>query len=389
MRNSGLLLGAVLSVFGLHMDGQAIGSSQATKLETESSLFLELGCCDLAAPIDSGQAFAGQQYLIWGSSCYIFKERISLDNSLPVSRLELERSEPLPGRIASIGFNRTRIKWRDDLLWVSGRQKIFKQDINNKSSKHWQLEVSQEKAFADFDIDLNGKFLLICTADPKTWKTSALIEAYDVSTKQYTVIEPPPEKISFESLPLEDRVLYSRLCFGYESIRIQEYLIIFNSFSRRIFIYNGINGTIKELKLPFPSRDAKGLEKAAKENSLIQRDFCWEVIPKSRSEAWLLVPELINSSSNLDQPDKNKQRYLAYILDLPNLQVDDGISLGDKKFPFYTSPKGKLMQIDDALSCYRDLTVAPALEEVGKAGIKVEASKLVPVVQSAISPEKF
>jgi hypothetical protein len=150
------------------------------------------------------------------------------------------------------------------------------------------------------------------------------------------------------------------LLTGYESIQIQEYLLLFNPLARRAFIYQGIDGTLKEARLGLPTRGVEDLAKllpaarpasasasAPADPTRTWAGLCWQVLPRSPSEAWLVCAA--ETFADGEREVQAEPWPGAIPLDLAEGRAGTPIPLPGLKLPVFFDPRGRLTGLDEAL----------------------------------------
>jgi hypothetical protein len=296
--------------------------------------------CGAALPLDAGQAFAGPRYLIWDDRLAFFEQTVSPQAQL---KWRLTSSERLPAAPPAAGLGRARVKWRDGALWMKAGTRIYQRDA---ASRQWFLMADPGLDFRDFDVDLKGRILLVATANPGTRRYRALLEAVGTDRRSTEVLCEYPDPDFPRWFDQISPVAAATLLTGYESVQIQEYLVLFNPLARRVFVYQGIDGSLREATLGLPTRGVGDLMTRGTDDPPSPGDLCWQVLPKSNSEAWIVVPASIGASPPAaSTPEPGLQ---AIVLDLVEGVGDTPVPLAGR-LPLFFDPQGRLANLDDAL----------------------------------------
>ncbi len=316
---------------------------------------IDFGCCTQVSPIDLGQSFAGPNFVLWNSKLYLFKE--SMNNKLPIPSPQWLLSETIDllGKMISAGIDRVRLKWRDDKFWVKSNTKIYQQEKIDRKNNKWLFYANVDKEFNDFDIDIRGNLILIGTWDTKRGKSGALLESFNPNSKETKVIANFPDPLPDAPIPDSAGLLAIKLHLGYESVQIQEFIILFNPVARRVFIYRASNYKFKEIDMHLPVRTYKDLEWKNLQAPAKLQDLCWQVIPKGPTEAWVIVPSLAKEPGALTARaaiDKTPS-YIAFPLNLLEGEVGEAIPIEIKGFPFFSDTTGQLRLVEDAIRSYK------------------------------------
>lgn len=316
---------------------------------------IDFGCCTRVSPIDLGQSFAGPNFLLWDSKLYLFKETLNNKSPIPNSQWMLSETIDLPGNMISAGIDRVRLKWRDDTFWVKSNTKIYQQDKASRKNKKWFFYANVGKEFNDFDVDIRGNLILVGTWDTKTEKSGALLESLSPGSKEAQVIATFPDPLPNAPISGPASLLAVRLHLGYECVQIQEFIILFNPVARRVFIYQASNNKFKEVDMKLPVRTYKDLEWKNPKGPAKLQDLCWQVIPKGRTEAWVVVPDLAKESGALKAiaASEKTNLYIAFPLNLLEGEVGEPIPLEMKGFPFFLDSTGQLRLVEDAIRSYK------------------------------------
>jgi hypothetical protein len=183
--------------------------------------------CEAVLPLDAGQAFAGPRFLIREDSLALF-EPAGPGN--PGLKWRLAGAERLPAAPPAVGLDRG---------W--GR----------------------------------GRVLLVATADPRTCRYRVLLEAVQPDHRGPEILCEYPDRDFPRWFDQISPVASSTLLTGFESVQIQEYIVLFNPLAHRVFVYQAMNGTIRE---------------AALDTADSPDDPCWQVLPRSNAEARVALP---------------------------------------------------------------------------------------------------
>ena len=288
------------------------------------------GRCDQALPLDAGEGFDHQRFLVLQDGIRLFKE----DWKGPAIRWQLAtRLRPdLPG--LSQGLLRTRMKWRDGALWTLREHKVLRWD---GTKRQWLQRADPGLEFMDFEVDMTGRILLVCTADPRTRTYRALLEAVEPGGHDTTVLAAYPDPGSQAWAGKVPPVAAATLQVGYEAVQILEFTVLFNPLARRLFVFRPLEDRLKEVPLGLPVRAYPDLAKPGP-----MGDLCWQVLPKDTSEAWVVMPQV---------GEEHAGGLTAYPLDLFEGTV--GLPRGlPGSLPVYPDPQGRLLGLEEALAAY-------------------------------------
>jgi hypothetical protein len=132
-------------------------------------------------------------------------------------------------------------------------------------------------------------------------------------------------------------VAAATLLTGYESVQIQEFIVLCNPLARRVFIYQALDGSLREAGLGLPIRGVRDL--AAPDAA--PDDLCWQILPKSDSEAWVVVPAALPATG-----------LRAIALNLVEARGEEPVPL-EGRLPLCFDPLGRLAGLDQALARFR------------------------------------
>lgn len=295
--------------------------------------------CGAALPLDVGQGFAGPRFLIWDDRLAFFEEAQEPDR--PERAWRMTATERLPAAPPAAGLGRARVKWRDGALWMKAGTRVYQRD---GTSRQWFLMADPGLEFRDFEVDIKGRILLIATADPRTRKYRALLEAVNSDRRSSEILFEYPDRDYQRWFDRISPVAAATLLTGYESVQIQEYIVLFNPLARRVFIYQAIGGNLREATLGLPTRGVQDLAAPGDPPS----DLCWQVLPKSNSEAWVVVPG--------EGPDGLQ----AIGLDLLEGRGDEPVALKGGHVPLFFDPQGHLTGLAEALGRFEARKRTPA-----------------------------
>jgi len=295
---------------------------------------LVTGRCARDLPLDAGQGFDHQRFLVLGDRTCLFDP--ALDKPGVRWRLASRWQEEEPAHAS--GLQRARRKWRDGALWRMDGNRILRRDPGRGA---WVLMAAVE--FMDFEVDMTGHILLVCTADPRTRTFRALLEAVEPGERGATrILAPYPDPGCMEWGRKVPPVAAATLQAGYESVQILEFPLLYNPLARRLFVFRPLEDRIKEVKLGLTPRAYRDL---ADPEPLT--DLCWQVLPKDDTEAWLVrkVEEL---------------GLVAVPLDLFEGTAGEPVLLPGMDLPVFPGPTGNLMNLEEALSAFARKPTTPA-----------------------------
>ena len=320
---------------------------QAPALPAPPRVHLLVPGCETALPLDEGHAFAGPRFLIWDHQVRLFEEAPPAGAG-QAPHWRLASTENLPASPPAAGLGRARVKWRDGALWMKAGSRVYQRDA---TTLQWFLMADPGLDFRDFDVDLQGRILLIATADPRNGTYRALLEAVSPDRRSTEILFPYPDP---DYRPWFDRispVAAATLLTGYESVQLQEYLVLYNPLARRVFIYQALDHSLREARLGLAVRDWRALAARPGEEPAPPTDLCWQILPKSPSEAWIVYPAAAvpGGAGGL----------AAICLDLVEGRGEDPIDLSGRRLPLFPDASGHLAELADALETYRQDLPAP------------------------------
>jgi len=321
------VLGAVLSL-------AAQGPQPAPNLLT--------GRCAHDLPLDAGQGFDHQRFLVLQDRAFLFDQAWQVPGILwrQTSRtLDASHPDNSSRPAAASGPFRTRKKWRDGALWLRSGRKIFQRD---PKEGHWILKAEPSLEFMDFEVDMTGRILLVATADPATRLYRALLEAVEDGGHATRILAAYPDPGCMEWGRKVSPVAAASLQAGYESVQILEFTVLFNPLARRLFIFRPLEDRLQEVKLGLPVRTYADLATAAPPD-----DLCWQVLPKDSTEAWVVM--------NHKEPGLT-----ALPLDLFEGTAGEPSPLPNLALPVFPDPSGKLTGLEEALVAFARTLKGPA-----------------------------
>ena len=306
----------------------------STLLAQEAPQGLITGRCRRELPLDAGQGFDHQRFLVQADGAWLFDPAYDLPGARwrlrnPVPRIQVPAP---PGRA---GIRRFRRKWRDGALWQSEGTRIYRWD---DGARAWSLKADPGLAFMDFEVDMTGRILLVATADPKTRLYRALLEAAPENGHPPTILAPYPDPGCLDWGRRVSPVAAATLQAGYESVQILEFTLLYNPLARRLFIFSPLEDRIREVNLGLPVR---GYPDLMPPGPGPLDDLCWQVLPKDTSEAWLVF-------------DQGHGAGLAAIpLDLFEGTAGERQPLPGLSLPVLPDPTGRLTGLEEALEAFR------------------------------------
>jgi hypothetical protein len=299
--------------------------------------------CDSALPLDQGQSFAGPRFLLWDDRLSFFEPTLPAQGGPP---WRLARSERLPAAPPAAGLGRARVKWRDGALWMKVGTRVYQRDA---TSRQWFLMADPGLEFRDFEVDIKGRILLIATSDPASHRYRALLEAVSPDRRTSEILFEYPDQGDRNLLGRISPVAAATLLTGYESVQIQEFIVLFNPLARRLFVYQAINGNLHEATLGLPTRGLRELVTPEGAEPTSPLDLCWQVLPKSNAEAWVVVPASIGAHpAQTGQRDQGDLQAIA--LDLAEGRGDAPVTLPGCRLPLWLDPQGRLANLTDTLN---------------------------------------
>jgi len=190
----------------------------------------------------------------------------------------------------------------------------------------------------DFEVDMAGRVLLVCTADPRTRTYRALLESVEEGGHRTSILSPYPDPGSQDWSRTVSPVAAATLQAGYEAVQIQDCTLLFNPLARRLFLFSPLEDRLREVNLGLPRRSYPDLVQPAG-----LEDLCWQVLPRNASEAWLI----------LKSPGKEEPvGLMAMPLDLFEGTAGEGRPLPGLGLPVFPKPDGQLVGLEDALKAF-------------------------------------
>jgi hypothetical protein len=296
-----------------------------------ASVPLLTGRCRADLPLDAGQSFDHQRFLVLKDNTYMFDP----DWKAPALRWRLRPTIADPATGNAAGPFRIRKKWRDGALWMMRGSQIFRWD---PALRQWILKASPTLEFMDFEVDMTGRVLLVCTADPRTRTYRALLESAESGGSGGAILAPYPDPGSLAWGGRLPPVAAASLQVGYEAVQILEFTLLFNPLSRRLFIFRALEDRIKEVDLGLGHRTYEDLLHPGPLD-----DLCWQVLPKDASEAWVVVSR---------QEGQVPGTLNAIPLDLFEGTAGEPKPLPGLSLPVFIDPSGKLTGLEEALRAY-------------------------------------
>lgn len=300
------------------------------------------GRCAQDLPLDAGQGFDRQRFLVLKDKTYRFDE----DWKVPGHpwRLASVIRDPVTGTAS--GLFRTRKKWRDGALWLMKDRRLHRWD---PGLAQWVLKADPGLEFMDFEVDPTGRILLVATADPRTHTYRALLESVEGGGRATSILSPYPDPGCLEWGAKVPPVAAASLQVGYESVQILEFTVLFNPLARRLFLFNPLEDRLREVPLGLPLRTYRDLARPGPLD-----DLCWQVLPKDATEAWVVMQQPAGAEPG---------GLMAMPLDLFAGTVGEPRLLPGLTLPVFPGPSGSLSGMDAALSAFS--AAAPAALEGG------------------------
>jgi hypothetical protein len=316
--------------------------------------------CAATLPLDAGQAFAGPRFLVFEDHLALFEPGLPAQGGTTGPVWRLGAWERLPAAPPAVGLARARVKWRDGALWMKAGTRVFQRDA---ASGQRFLMADPGLEFRDFEVDLKGRVLLVATSDPASRRYRALLEAVGADKRATEVLQDYPDRDYqdwFRRLP---PVTAATLLTGYESVQIQEFIVLYNPLARRVFIYRALDGTFREAELGLPTRGVRDLAGPGAAGSHPSgdppKDLCWQVLPRSDAEAWVVVP----GGTGTQGEDTGTPQ--AIVLDLTEGRGGDPAPLTGCRLPVFPDPQGRLADLAKALEAYRTRGPGHPKQEAG------------------------
>lgn len=376
------VIGLALSLLSIQWPAQA-----ETPVQALSKIPLLVGRCQIDLPVDTGLAFAGPRFLIFGNRHFLFEKTIGTKQH-PSGLWQIAMEKKGVSAPDASGISRTRLKFRDETLWrkdqrQGGGTKIHRMD---RATRKWFLEADLNLECNDFDFDLQGNLLLIGTADPANYKFRALVERVKSDHATTDILFPYPEKVQYEYLAKASPMAVAALASNYESVQINEYLVLFNPMARRVFIMNAYGGTLREVNLNMPTRTYSDLIVEAGEKTDHFGDLCWQILPKTDTDAWLVF-QTLKQSEDGSIPSK--------AIGAVTLDLMEGTCSGEPMvfknlhLPVFFNSSGDLVNLGDALADFdsaRALTHSKAPVGAGSPHPSAQAMPVDPARQATPHP---
>ena len=312
--------------------GPAPGAAEAVQAPPVTLL---TGRCAQDLPLDAGQGFDHQRFLVLNDKTYLFDQ--AWQNPAIQWRLTSRTVDTTPGTPA--GAFRTRKKWRDGALWMRTGRKLYKRE---PKEGRWVLKAEPALEFMDFEVDMTGRILLVCTADPATRLYRALLEVLEDNGQSTAILAPYPDPGCLDWGKKVSPVAAASLQVGYESVQILEFTLLFNPLARRLFIFRPLEDRLQEVKLGLPQRTYQDLRDPGPLD-----DLCWQVLPKDTSEAWVVMT-------------RHEGGLAAVPLDLFEGTAGEPRPLPGLSLPVFPDPSGRLTGLEEALQAFNRTPKAPA-----------------------------
>jgi hypothetical protein len=306
------------------------------------------GCAE-ALPLDAGQAFAGPRFLISGDRITFFEAVPPGPGSLPGQAWRLAGGERLPAVPPAAGLDRARVKWRDGALWMKAGSRVYQRDA---ATGQWFVMADPALDFRDFEVDLKGRILLVATADPRTRRYRALLEAVGPDRRSTEILCGYPDPDYPRWFDRISPVAAATLLTGYESVQVQEFIVLCNPLARRVFIYRALDGKLREADLGLPARSIADLAPRPGEEPAAPGDLCWQVLPKDNAEAWIVYPDLTGPGVDRAAGDSGGGpggTLNAMVLDLEEGRGGPPVPLKGRHLPLLFDPQGRLAELPEAL----------------------------------------
>jgi hypothetical protein len=293
---------------------------------------IETGRCRQDLPLDAGQGFDSTRHLLWNDQLLRFGP------TGPGGRWQLQSRTALPAPTIAAGLLRSRCKWRDGALWSTSGAKLFRWDPETRA---WLLKADPGLEFMDFEVDMGGRMLLVCTADPRTQTYRSLLEEVQADGRSSKPLAEYPDPGCLAWGRTVPPVAAATLQVGYEAVQLGEFIVLFNPLARRVFVFRPLENHLHEAKLGLPPRGYPDLRGPLD-------DLCWQVLPKNDSEAWVLIPA-----------EGEPGGLRALTLDLYEASAGLPAELPGMHLPVYPDPSGRLVPLEEALTGYRKTGTTP------------------------------
>jgi hypothetical protein len=222
-------------------------------------------------------------------------------------------------------------------------RRVYQRDA---TSGQWFLMADPDLDFRDFEVDLKGQVLLVATADPVRRAYRGLLEGMAADRRGTDVLQGYPEVERREAFRRLPPMVAATLLTGYESVQIDEFFVLYNPLSRRLFVYRDLDGSFREAALGLPIRAPADLVPGA--DPPPPGDLCWQVLPKDRNEAWVVLPARSATPAAAGAGDG----LVGVPLDLLEAKGGDPVPLPGCRMPVFPDARGCLASLADALKSY-------------------------------------
>lgn len=349
----------------------------------------QIPCCQSSLPLDTGQIFAGPLYLLHEDKVSLFEQVARTDGQQKQNKLKLVSTQKLKGAPPAFGLKRARVKWRNDSFWLKSGRRIFKKDLQ---LNEWFLRADSQYDFFDFDVDSSGQIFLIGTADPAKAAYRNLVEIYSGDGALPKIIASFPDEAN-QKWPADlNPVVAATLLIGYESVLINDYIVLFNPLARKLFVYSLFSGNFKEIKTTLSQRTFKSWSKPQSDVPTWPADLCWQIIPKDGSSAWLVLPACACPQAEGADATADASALRVVSLNLSEAEAGEAMPLPGIKGPVFLDADGNIVGIEKALDSYNthDVEAKPPLTVVNspKKPTTVVAQTADAVIETTKNPEK-
>lgn len=304
-------------------------------LASQSPQPLLTGRCVQDLPLDAGEGFDHQRFLVLKDRTCLFNQ----DWKAPDSPWKLTGTLTPPLPEVDPGPGRMRLKWRDGALWMMRGHRILRWD---PSLRQWLQRAAPSLEFMDFEVDMTGRILLVCTADPLTRTYRALLEAVEDEGRATSILAPYPDPGSMAWGRKVSPVAAATLQVGYETVQIRDFMVLFNPLVRRLFVFRPLEDRLQEVRLGLPLRHYADLVHPEP-----MADLCWQVLAKDATEAWLVMSRAAEPGPDSGQGGVTVLPLSLFEATAGEPQVRPGLRL-----PVFTGPSGQLVGLEGALSAF-------------------------------------
>lgn len=295
----------------------------------------------------AGRIFARDRFLLRDDGLYTFH---AMENGTKeeVGRVSLPPLDGNPGHF---------LKFRDDAFWYCNASGVLgRWDV---TAKRWIPYARLDCGFQDFDVLMDGRILLVLPSDGPGKPQRNVAELYDPREKTFSVLLPFPDGRSRDANSGVQAIYWSR----YRSFALDEYLFIYGGLSGRLYCYDCLKGSLREVGLPwkafeiadmkrlFDDQDPRVTQVSTTLGDGTKRSFhrllppvpvCVEFIPTLEGRL-LMVYETMEPGSTV-----RKSGLLE--IDPRTGEAVSRSAPASLKLPLWSDPQGRLIPLQDALN---------------------------------------